>query len=182
VSVVTVACAGAARRAPPAARCLYCYSPSLVPTPKVWGANTVATGFWFRDRSNTGESLDPRLERFVETGTPPVYLGFGSSVGGDPARLGAMVMAAVRQIGVRAVVATGWGGVSGVTGRGDVLVVDAAPHAWLFPRVAAVVHHGGAGTTAAGPLAGRPSVICPFQAASSSGLPPCIAQAWGRLR
>ena len=148
---------------PPAARTLYCYSPSLVSTPKDWGANSVATGFWFPDRSGTGDSVDPHLERFVGTGAPPVYVGFGSSVGADPARLGSRVMAAVRRAGVRAVVATGWGGMSGLSGGGDVFVVDTAPHAWLFPRVAAVVHHGGAGTTAAGLLAGRPTVICPFQ-------------------
>jgi sterol 3beta-glucosyltransferase len=148
---------------PPAARKLYCYSPSLVPTPKDWPADSVATGFWFHERGAGADPLDPRLERFVETGAAPVYIGFGSSVGADPARLGSAVMAAVRQIGVRAVVATGWGGVSDVTGRGSVMVVDAAPHQWLFPRVAAVVHHGGAGTTAAGLLAARPTVICPFQ-------------------
>jgi sterol 3beta-glucosyltransferase len=155
---------GLGRTDPPAAaRTLYCYSPSLVPMPADWQADSVATGFWFRDRSVAADPLDTRLERFVAAGTPPIYIGFGSSVGGDPARLGSMVMAAVRHAGVRAVVATGWGGMSGVTGGGDVLVVDAAPHGWLFPRVAAVVHHGGAGTTAAGLLAARPTVVCPFQ-------------------
>jgi sterol 3beta-glucosyltransferase len=148
---------------PPAARTLYCYSPSLVPTPQDWPADSVATGFWFHGRDAGADPVDPRLERFVETGTAPVYIGFGSSVGADPARLGSAVIAAVRQIGVRAVVATGWGGMGDVTGRGSVMVVQAAPHRWLFPRVAAVVHHGGAGTTAAGLLAARPTVICPFQ-------------------
>jgi sterol 3beta-glucosyltransferase len=66
-------------------------------------------------------------------------------------------------VGTRAVIATGWGGLGDVDGGGDTIVVERAPHRWLFPRVAAVVHHGGAGTTAAGLLAGRPTVVCPFQ-------------------
>jgi sterol 3beta-glucosyltransferase len=69
----------------------------------------------------------------------------------------------VRQAGVRAVIASGWGGLSGVRDDPGVLVIDSAPHRWLFPRVAAVVHRGGAGTTAAGLLAARPTVVCPFQ-------------------
>lgn len=99
----------------------------------------------------------------MTAGTPPVYVGFGSSVGPDPARVGAAVSDAVRQVGIRAVIASGWGGLSGVHDDPDVLVIDSAPHHWLFPRVAAVVHHGGAGTTAAGLLAARPTVVCPFQ-------------------
>jgi sterol 3beta-glucosyltransferase len=75
----------------------------------------------------------------------------------------APVSDAVRQAGIRAVIATGWGGLSGVRDAAGVLVIERAPHHWLFPRVAAVVHHGGAGTTAAGLLAARPTVVCPFQ-------------------
>ena len=147
---------------PPPARTLYCYSPSLVPTPRDWPAEAVATGYWFRDRA-AEESPDSELERFVREGTPPAYLGFGSSVGPDPVRLGAAVAAAVRKTGTRAVVATGWGGVSDLHADADTMVVERLSHRWLFPRVAAVVHHGGAGTTAAGLLAGRPTIICPFQ-------------------
>jgi sterol 3beta-glucosyltransferase len=94
---------------------------------------------------------------------PQIYVGFGSSVGRDPARLGSTVSEAVRQTRVRAVIATGWGGMSGVHADADAMVVERAPHRWLFPRVAAVIHHGGAGTTAAGLLAARPTVVCPFQ-------------------
>lgn len=147
---------------PPPDRTLYCYSPSLVPTPHDWPADAVATGYWLRpDRAE--EPVDTELERFVGAGTAPVYVGFGSSVGADPARLGAAVTAAVRASGARAVIATGWGGMSGVRADAQALVVARAPHRWLFPRVAAVIHHGGAGTTAAGLLAGRPTIVCPFQ-------------------
>jgi sterol 3beta-glucosyltransferase len=153
----------APRGDPPApARTLYCYSPSLVPTPSDWPPDTVATGYWLRERRSE-EPVDPGLEAFVGAGAPPVYVGFGSSVGPDPVRLTAIVGQALREVGARAVIATGWGGlVDGQVG-GDSILIERAPHRWLFPRVAAVVHHGGAGTTAAGLLAGRPTVVCPFQ-------------------
>jgi sterol 3beta-glucosyltransferase len=154
----------APRGKPPApAKTLYCYSPSLVPTPADWPPDTVATGYWLREQGDSAGPVDLSLESFVTAGTPPVYVGFGSSVGPDPARVGAAVSDAVRQVGIRAVIASGWGGLSGVHDDPDVLVIDSAPHHWLFPRVAAVVHHGGAGTTAAGLLAARPTVVCPFQ-------------------
>jgi sterol 3beta-glucosyltransferase len=147
---------------PPPARTLYCYSPSLVPTPRDWPPDAVATGYWLREGDDE-EPVDPGLEDFVAAGAPPVYIGFGSSVGPDPARVGAAVSEALREAGARAVIATGWGGLGVVNGAGDTIVIERAPHRWLFPRVAAVVHHGGAGTTAAGLLAGRPTIVCPFQ-------------------
>jgi sterol 3beta-glucosyltransferase len=148
---------------PAAARTLYCYSPSLVPTPRDWPSDVVATGYWVRGRDGSAEPVDPALESFLAAGAPPVYVGFGSSVGRDPARLGATVSEALRRTAVRAVITTGWGGMSGVRSDSDTVVVEAASHAWLFPRVAAVVHHGGAGTIASGLLAARPTVVCPFQ-------------------
>jgi sterol 3beta-glucosyltransferase len=154
----------APRGKPPApAKTLYCYSPSLVPTPADWPPDTVATGYWLREQGDDAEPVDLSLESFVAAGAPSVYIGFGSSVGPDPARIGEAVSGAVRQAGIRAVIAAGWGGLSGVHGDSGVLVIESAPHHWLFPRVAAVVHHGGAGTTAAGLLAARPTVVCPFQ-------------------
>jgi sterol 3beta-glucosyltransferase len=73
-----------------------------------------------------------------------------------------MVLEALRLAGQRAVIATGWGGLAAANAPEGAFVVDALPHDWLFPQVAAVVHHGGAGTTAAGLRAGAPTVICPF--------------------
>jgi sterol 3beta-glucosyltransferase len=145
-----------------AAKILYCYSPSLMPTPADWPPETIATGYWLRDRAGA-DTLDPALAEFIAAGAPPVYIGFGSSVGSNPVGLGAAVGDAVRQAGVRAVIASGWGAISKVRSDSDTIVVESAPHHWLFPRVAAVVHHGGAGTTAAGLVAGRPTVVCPFQ-------------------
>ncbi len=69
----------------------------------------------------------------------------------------------MQQAGVRAVIASGWGALRGVQSNSNMMSIETAPHASLFPRVAAVVHHGGAGTTAAGLLAARPTVVCPFQ-------------------
>jgi sterol 3beta-glucosyltransferase len=154
----------APRGNPPAsARTLYCYSPSLVPTPRDWPSDVVATGFWVREGNGAAEPGDPELESFLASGAPPVYVGFGSSVGPDPVALGASVSEGLRRAGVRAVIATGWGGLKGVGSDSHTMVVEAASHAWLFPRVAAVVHHGGAGTTAAGLLAARATIVCPFQ-------------------
>ena len=88
----------APRGKPPApAKTLYCYSPSLVPTPADWPPGTVATGYWLREQGDNAQPADPGLERFVAAGAPPVYVGFGSSVGPDPARVGAAVRGAVRQ-------------------------------------------------------------------------------------
>ena len=149
---------------PPApARTLYCYSPSLVPTPSDWPPDAMATGYWLREDGGSEDAVDPGLESFVAADAPPVYIGFGSSVGRDSTGLGSTVAAAVREADVRAVIATGWGGMSDIKSSAEAIVVERAPHGWLFPRVAAVVHHGGAGTTAAGLLAARPTVVCPFQ-------------------
>ncbi len=154
----------ASRGNPPApARTLYCYSPSLVPTPRDWPSDVVATGFWVREGNGAAEPGDPELESFLASGAPPVYVGFGSAVGPDPVALGVSVSEGLRRAGVRAVIATGWGGLKGVGSDSHTMVVEAASHAWLFPRVAAVVHHGGAGTTAAGLLAARATIVCPFQ-------------------
>jgi sterol 3beta-glucosyltransferase len=152
----------APRGSPPRpVKTLYCYSPSVVPTPRDWPPAAVATGYW---RGEDGDArITPELEAFVAAGEPPVYVGFGSSVGPDPIQLSRSVDQALRVTGVRAVIATGWGGLAGPASNADTFVVEQAPHGWLFPRVAAVVHHGGAGTTAAGLQAGCPSIVCPFQ-------------------
>ncbi|HZG69876.1 MAG TPA: glycosyltransferase, partial [Herpetosiphonaceae bacterium] len=117
--------------------------------------------YWFLDDSEAW-TPPPDLLAFLAAGAPPVYVGFGSMAGRDPASTTRIVLEAVERSGQRAVIATGWGGL--VTGSvpESVHVIEAVRHDWLFPRVAAVVHHGGAGTTAEGLRAGIPTVICPF--------------------
>ncbi len=138
---------------------LHSYSPLVVPSPADWPNDTFASGYWFPNRDREWRP-SPDLDAFLASGTPPVYLGFGSMSGLSGTAMVDDVVAAVRHAGHRAVVATGWG--EAVTPQADVFVVDEVPHEWLFPRVSAVVHHGGAGTTAAALRFGRPSVICPL--------------------
>ncbi|HEX6339903.1 glycosyltransferase [Umezawaea sp.] len=91
-------------------------------------------------------------------------LGFGSMARRGAQRTAAFVAEAVRTSGVRAVVATGWGGIAPEVESGDVLVIDQALHDWLFPRMSAIVHHGGSGATGAALASGHPQVVCPFVA------------------
>ena len=137
----------------------YGYSPVVVPPPADWPAWHHTVGYWWPAR---GPSFVPpaHLLDFLAAGPPPVYVGFGSMPAVDRDALSALVVAALRQAGVRAVVHRGW---AGLTAAGDdVLTVDEVPHEWLFPRMAAVVHHAGAGTTGAGLRAGVPAVPVPF--------------------
>jgi UDP:flavonoid glycosyltransferase YjiC (YdhE family) len=99
---------------------------------------------------------------FLQAGSPPVYVGFGSLSHRNPQETADLVLQALEQANQRAVLLSGWSGMQDLKVPDTTFVIDSIPHAWLFPRVAAVVHHGGAGTTAAGLRAGKPSVIVPF--------------------
>lgn len=132
------------------------YSRHVVPEPADWPDWATVSGYWFLDKN---DALDPELAAFLDAGPPPVYVGFGSMAGRDAASATRIVVEALRAAGVRGVLATGWGGIDRGDLGDDLLVIDGAPHEALFPRCAAVVHHGGAGTTAAGLRAGRPTVV-----------------------
>lgn len=132
------------------------YSRHVVPEPRDWPDWATTSGFWFLDKD---DALAPALAAFLDAGPPPVYVGFGSMAGRDAARTTGIVVESLRAAGVRGVLATGWGGLGADDLGDDLLVIDGAPHEALFPRCAAVVHHGGAGTTAAGLRAGRPTVV-----------------------
>ena len=102
------------------------------------------------------------LNAFLDGGDPPVYFGFGSMAGRNPDQLARLIMEALAKSNQRGLLLTGWGGLRAELIPDNVFVLDSAPHSWLFPRMAAVVHHGGAGTTAEGLRAGVPTVIVPF--------------------
>ncbi len=140
---------------------LYPFSREVVPVPADYPPHAHVTGYWFLDQSETWQPPNA-LSRFLTEGTPPVYVGFGSMSGTNAAARAQIVLDALAQSGQRGVLASGWGGLQADQLRDDVYVLDAVPHDWLFPQVSAVVHHGGAGTTAAGLRAGKPSVIVPF--------------------
>ncbi|GIE99414.1 glycosyltransferase [Paractinoplanes rishiriensis] len=141
---------------------LHAVSPAVLPRPRDWPPAAQVTGYWFADR--LPDAAEPILgERDVVGGSAPlVFVGFGSMAGPDPAETTRVVVQALRAAGVRGVLAPGWGGLCGVPSASDVVLAGEVPHESVFPRMAAVVHHGGAGTTAAAVRAGRPQVVCPF--------------------
>jgi len=106
-----------------------------------------------------GEPLPRKLEGFLESGPPPVYLGFGSMTDPDPARTTQRLLDAITRLGCRALISKGWAGIGDGALPEGVMAIGAVSHASLFPRLAAVVHHGGAGTTHAAARAGVPQVI-----------------------
>ena len=133
----------------------------VFPQPTDFPPHVHHTGYWFLDEEHWTPPAD--LLNFLNNGAPPVYIGFGSL--GDvksAEQTTQTVIDALQRSGQRGVLATGWSGMSEVDDLpDDILILESAPHSWLFPRMAAVVHHGGAGTTAAGLRAGVPSVIVP---------------------
>jgi UDP:flavonoid glycosyltransferase YjiC (YdhE family) len=137
------------------------YSPEVIPHPPDWPEGARLTGYWFPE-AEAGWGPAPELQAFLEAGDPPVYVGFGSMAGRNPEHFARMILEALAKSGQRGLLLTGWGGMQAVPAPDDVFLLDAAPHSWLFPRMAAVVHHGGAGTTAEGLRAGLPTVIVPF--------------------
>ena len=137
-------------------------SPSLISKPRDWGEHIKLAGFSFLPSASS--YVPPQnLISFIEAGSKPVYIGFGSIVVNDPEALTTTIFGAIRLAGVRAILCQGWGGL-GRMGNipSNVFILGDCPHDWLFKHVACVVHHGGAGTTAAGLAAGKPSVVVPF--------------------
>ncbi|CAN9319441.1 unnamed protein product [Alternaria alternata] len=141
----------------------YCWSPALIPKPKDWNHHISVAGFYFLNLASN-YTPDPDLAAFLDGGEPPVYIGFGSIVVDDPNAMTKMIFDAVKITGKRALVSKGWGGLGADDlGKPDgVFMLGNCPHDWLFKRVSAVVHHGGAGTTAAGIATGKPTVVVPF--------------------
>lgn len=140
---------------------LYPYSQHVLPVPKDFPPHVHVTGYWFLDQS-TDWQPPADLVRFLDAGSLPVYIGFGSVGGRNAEKRTQVVIEALNKSGQRGVLASGWSGFKASSLPPNIILLDSVPHDWLFPRVAAVVHHGGAGTTAAGLRAGKPTIICPF--------------------
>jgi sterol 3beta-glucosyltransferase len=142
---------------------LYGFSRHVLQIPLDGTRTRHVTGYWTLPAPGTWRP-PPALEKFLARRGPVVSIGFGSMASANPDDVTALVLGAVREAGVRAVLLSGWGGLASIAEADDVFCADALPHDWLFPRVAAVVHHGGAGTTGAALAAGVPSIVVPFAA------------------
>ena len=140
---------------------LNAWSPEIVPDSPEWGANVHTTGYWFLD-TPAGWRPPEILRDFLESGPAPVSVGFGSMTSEDPERLTEAVLGALRSCGQRGILLSGWGGISNSDLPDEVIKVEEAPHGWLFGRACAVLHHGGAGTTAASLRSGVPTITVPF--------------------
>lgn len=139
---------------------LYGFSPSVIPQPSDW-KNTHVTGYWFLDSAPNWTPPSALME-FLQGGSSPVYIGFGSMGNRNPEETADLVLQALARTQQRGIIFSGWSGLHKENLPDTVYCLDSIPHSWLFPRVSAVVHHGGAGTTSAGLRAGVPSIVIPF--------------------
>ena len=168
------------------------WSQVLAPRPADWPAHVDVTGAW--QLPEGAETLPAEVEAFLSVGPPPVYAGLGSSTVGDTAGVTRMFVDAARMAGHRLILSRGWAGLGvGLTpADDDVLLVDELPHAALFPRCAAVMHHAGAGTTHTTLAAGVPAVPLPFwgdqpfwarrSAAVGAAVTPAPVRSWSTAR
>ncbi len=139
---------------------LCAWSPSLLPPSKEWAENVHVTGNFFFDLdSNYQPPLE--LQDFPIAGSPPVCISFGSMVNREAEKIDKVVREALSQTNQRGIILSGWGMANRPSSK-DLLYIESAPHDWLLPRCSMLVHHGGAGTVAAGLRAGIPQVVVPF--------------------
>jgi len=141
---------------------IFAYSPTVLPRPKEWsGSHIHIPGYFFLDEPDYKPPSS--LEEFLAAGEPPVCISFGSMVHQDVGRISSAVLDALaRTTGQRGIILTGWGGWMARGDSENIFYLDVAPHDWLFPRCSVIVHHGGAGTIAAGLRSGKPNVVIPF--------------------
>ncbi|XP_050367099.1 sterol 3-beta-glucosyltransferase UGT80A2 [Argentina anserina] len=140
----------------------YIWSPHLVPKPKDWGPKVDVVGFCFLDLASNYEPPEP-LVKWLEAGDKPIYIGFGSLPVQEPEKMTQIIVEALEKTGQRGIINKGWGGLGNLAEpKESIYLLDNCPHDWLFLQCKAVVHHGGAGTTAAGLKAACPTTIVPF--------------------
>ncbi|XP_012085158.1 sterol 3-beta-glucosyltransferase UGT80A2 isoform X3 [Jatropha curcas] len=127
-----------------------------------WGPKVDVVGFCFLDLASNYEPPES-LVKWLEAGPKPIYIGFGSLPVQEPEKMTQIIVDALEQTGQRGIINKGWGGLGNLAEPKDsIYLLDNCPHDWLFLRCKAVVHHGGAGTTAAGLKAACPTTIVPF--------------------
>ncbi|KAK7382638.1 hypothetical protein VNO80_01591 [Phaseolus coccineus] len=140
----------------------YIWSPHLVPKPKDWGPKIDVVGFCFLDLASNYEPPES-LVKWLGDGDNPIYIGFGSLPVQEPKKMTQVIVDALETTGQRGIINKGWGGLGNLAEPKDsIYLLDNCPHDWLFLHCKAVVHHGGAGTTAAGLKAACPTTIVPF--------------------
>ncbi|MEU9055869.1 glycosyltransferase [Streptomyces sp. NPDC048384] len=140
---------------------LHGFSTALVPRPSDWRRGLDVVGTWWPYVA-PDRRLSAEVEDFLAAGPRPVFIGFGSMAAGHGERLSELAVQALRRAGLRGILQAGNAGLAAA--GNDVLTIGDVPHALLFPRVAAVVHHAGAGTAAAALRAGAPSIPVPVTA------------------
>jgi UDP:flavonoid glycosyltransferase YjiC (YdhE family) len=140
---------------------LYGYSPTVLPKPANWDERITVTGYWFLDQA---ENWEPpvQLEQFLANGKPPVSIGFGSMAGRSAKKVLPLFLEAASLLGQRTVLLAKPEDVEGLELSENVFRIESVPHDWLFPHMAAVMHHGGAGTSGAAFRAGVPQIVLPF--------------------
>ncbi len=136
------------------------FSQHVVPTPADWGSHIHTTGYWILDEPDWTPSRE--LLHFLGSGTPPVFIGFGSMTIRNPEQATRMIGDALRLSNHRGVISSGWANLAGPEDNPNIFRLDYAPYDWLFPRMVAIVHHGGSGTTGFGLRSGVPSFVVPF--------------------
>jgi vancomycin aglycone glucosyltransferase len=132
--------------------------PTLSPWQQPTDLDIVQTGAWIVPDERP---LPPELTAFLDAGTPPVYVGFGSMPIRRSADIARAAIEAIRAQGRRALIGRGWAALTPIDDRDDCLAIDEVNQQTLFSRVAAVMHHGGAGTTTTAARAGAPQVVIP---------------------
>ncbi len=136
------------------------FSEAIVPRPPDWGSNIHYTGYWLPQEPDW--TPPKTLTDFLADGTPPIFVGFGSMSMQNPQQVTQVVLDALQRTGQRAILQAGWAGIGQLSLPANVYLLDYAPYGWLFPKMAAVIHHGGSGTTGFGFWAGVPTILIPF--------------------
>jgi UDP:flavonoid glycosyltransferase YjiC (YdhE family) len=139
------------------------FSEHVVPRPKAWGENVHVTGYWFPENETfqVFENLEG-LSHFIDSGSPPIFVGFGSMPIRDPQKTTQIVVDALQRSGRRGILSGGWGGLGEQDLPETILKVGYVPYTWLLPQVAGSIVHGGSGSTASALRAGKPTLVTPF--------------------